>query len=159
MSAVFLKLTTGNGKNWIKGAASVKGHEGWFGVQSFTWQLTVPVDPNTGLVTGRRQHHALEVVFDGAGSGPAIGSVVLTNATADAQIDVMGARAAAGKLAGGAKIVSVIKLAGVHVQSLVLQADGVNALPAHRMQLVYKSIAWTATDVSTSSLNDSWVLV
>ncbi len=157
MSAIFLKLTTGGGKTWIKGASTVKGHESWFVVQSFNWSVTAPIDFATGQASGKRQHHPIELVLDAAGSGPAIAGLVVTNLPADAQIDVVAARAAAGKLGGAPKVLSTIKLISAHVQTLTFQADGVSALPAHRIQLFYKGISWSATDAQISTLSDTWV--
>ena len=63
----------------INGSATKKGRVGSIAVSAFEHEVVSPRDPQSGLPTGRRQHHPLRITKDVDAASPLLWKMLSTN--------------------------------------------------------------------------------
>lgn len=69
---------TGRVQGEILGSVEMHGREGTILVYSFGHNLRLPLDPNTGMPTGKRQHSPLEILKEFDRSSPKLYQAMIT---------------------------------------------------------------------------------
>ena len=156
-ASIFMEAT-GQKSGKIKGDSTHKGTEGQIPVQMLRHSIVSPRDAASGLPTGKRQHHALEVVVKLERSAPLLVQALCVNENfKDVTIHCWGAASKAGKTGTGTGTTEQYTIVLTNAQLSRFQhftAD--DGTLCYLAAWTYQKINWTWKDGGLTG-SDDWL--
>lgn len=157
-AASFFMTATGQKSGKIKGGSTIKGREGQIELLGIEQFVKSPRDAASGLPTGRRIHHPLQVAAKLDKSAPLLWNALVMNENlTEVKIDCWGGISKASGIASGSgnKVYYTVKL--THAQLCEFQhftaVDGTLCFVA---AFTFQKIEWTWTDGGINA-QDDWL--
>ena len=143
----------------IKGGVTIKGREGTIAVDAVRSQIETPIDPRSGALTGKRQHHPIAITMSIDQSSPKLYQALITNETLT-DVTIAFWRPSldrSGNPSGPETQYFTITLTNAYVVGVTLDSQDPTktaAAPYEEVQLTYQKIAWTWNDGGISAMDD-----
>ncbi len=146
-SSSYIKFT-GQRSGTISGPSTNKSHAHEWPLTSFTHEVSSPRDPQSGLPTGRRQHHAVVVTLPLATNIPILWSVLVNNENLSNVVLSFISNGPDGQI----EDVYKITLTNANISDIIEVASG--STPAFQISMTYQRIEWETT--GGVSVFDDW---
>ena len=148
-TTAYLTLT-GKAQGAIKGNVTAEGREGAIALLAVAYEISVPLDPTTGLPSGKRQHKPIVVTKAIDDTSPSLLKALVTNEVlTTVKIDFW--RPAPET----ATPYFSISLTNAIVSDVTLNSSADEAMSEiEQLQFVYQRIVWTWTANGTSAQDD-----
>ena len=145
-SSSYIKFT-GQRSGVIAGPSTNKFHAHEWPLTSMTHEVSSPRDPQSGLPTGRRQHHAMVVTLPLATNIPLLWNVMVTNENLSRVVLSFNSNGADGQ----SQDVYTVTLTNASISDMIEVASG--STPAFQVSMTYQKIQWDTTG-GVSALDD-----